>query len=165
MHRRLMVVAGVVLVVVLLGAALVVPTAAQEPTPTPEVTCRWRGWGFGLWDRSWAVFDAVAEALGLAPEGLFSELHSGKTLDQVAEEEGVEPEAVKDAAQAAQKEAQKEAIQQAVEDGRLTQEQADWLLKGLDLGFWPMGGRFGSHRGMGFGFGRWMRPSTETSSS
>jgi hypothetical protein len=32
----------------------------------------------------WAVFDAAAKALGLTPEQLFTELHSGKTLSDVA---------------------------------------------------------------------------------
>ena len=37
--------------------------------------------------------------------------------------------------------------EQAVEDGRLSQEQADWLLKGLEQGLFPMG------RGFGHGWG------------
>jgi hypothetical protein len=40
-----------------------------------------------------------------------------------------------------------QAIEQAVEDGRLSQEQADWLLKGLEQGLFPMG------RGFGHGWG------------
>jgi len=46
----------------------------------------------------------------------------------------------------------KDAIQQAVEDGRMTQEQADWLLEGLEKGYFPMGRGFG--RGFGRGLGR-----------
>ena len=45
------------------------------------------------------------------PEGLFSEMHSGKTLSQVAEEKGVDLESVQDAVQVARSEAAKEAIQ------------------------------------------------------
>jgi hypothetical protein len=104
-----------------------------------------------LGGRSWAVFDAAAEALGLTPEGLFAELHGGKTLSEVAEERGVELETVQEAMKAARVEAMKEAIQQAVEDGRLTQERADWLLEGLEQGFLPRGGRLG--RGCGWGSG------------
>ncbi|MGQ9584918.1 MAG: hypothetical protein ACUVXG_05905 [Anaerolineae bacterium] len=97
----------------------------------------------------WAAYDAAAEALGLTPEGLFSELHAGKTLAEIAEAQGVEMEAVQEALNAARIEAQKQAIEQAVEDGRLTREQADWMLEGLDKGFFAAG----KMRGFGFGFG------------
>ena len=150
MSRRVLVVVGVVLMVAVLGVSLVATTFADEATEA-ETLCGRRGWGFGLWGRTWSVFDAAAEALGLSPEGLFSELHGGKTLDEVAEEKGVDLEAVRDAVQAVRSEAAKEAIQQAVEDGRLTQEQADWLLKGLELGFPLKGGHMG---GRGWGGGR-----------
>ncbi|HUW95787.1 MAG TPA: hypothetical protein VMW58_08360 [Anaerolineae bacterium] len=71
------------LLVSLVGATLV---SAEETDPTagePGVDEHW-----GMIDgggRSWAVFDAAAEALGLGPEGLFAELHdAGKTLAEVA---------------------------------------------------------------------------------
>lgn len=155
MRGRLMIVGGAVLAVALLGAALVVPSFADEPTPTPEATPGCRGWGLGFGRSSWATFDAVAEALGLTPEGLFAELHSGKTIADLAEKKGVELQDVCDVMSAARAEAMKAAINQAVEDGRLTQEQADWLLKGQELAFPLKGGRFG-RRGWGrgrFGFG------------
>jgi len=137
MSKRLMILAGVALAVVLLGAAVVVPAFAQEPTPTPKAPFGQRGRCFGFWGGSWAVFDAAAEALGLTPEELFAELHAGKSLADIAEAQGVDLEAVHDAMKAARVEAMKQAIQQAVEDGRLTQEKADWLLEGLEKGFLP----------------------------
>jgi hypothetical protein len=76
----------------------------------------------------WAMFDAIAETLGLTPEGLFTELHSGKSLSEVAEAQGVDTEALHDAMQTARV----EAIEQAVEDGTITQEQADRLLDRLE---------------------------------
>jgi hypothetical protein len=97
------------------------------------------------------MFDTAAEALGRTPEERFAELHSGKSLKEIAEEQGVEMEAVRDALHAAQAEARREAIEQAVEDGKVSQEQADWLLQGLEQGFFPGG------RGLGFG-GRWGNP-------
>jgi lambda repressor-like predicted transcriptional regulator len=104
----------------------------------------WFGWG----GRSWTQFDAAAEALGLTPDELFAELHdAGKTLAEIAEEQGVDVEAVQDALNANRSESMKQAIQQAVEEGRLSQEQADWLLEGLEKGFHPGG------RGLGFGGG------------
>ena len=160
MKKRFMILAGAALAVVLLGAAVVVPAFAQEETPTPEVPFGCRGGGFGLWGGSWTMFDTAAEALGLTPEEFFAELHAGKSLEEIAEAQGVEFEAVQDAINAAQAEAMQQAIEQAVEDGRITQEQADWLLEGLEQGFLPMGRGFGTgwgHRGGGMGFGRGMK--------
>jgi len=147
MKKRFMILAGASLAVVLLGVAMVVPALAQEPTPTPEAPFVCHGRGFGLWGGSWTMFDTAAEALGLTPEEFFAELHAGKSLAEIAEEQGIELEAVHDAINADRVEARREAIEQAVEDGRISQEQADWLLQGMELGFMP--GRWG--RGFGHG--------------
>ncbi len=157
MKKRFMILVGSVLAVVLLGAIVVVPAFAQEETP--EAPCRGRGGGFGLMGGSWTMFDTMAEALGLTPEALFAELHAGNTLEEIAEARGVELEAVQEAMNAARAEAMREAIEQAVEDERITQEQADWLLEGLEQGFFPMGRGFGFGHGMKGGFGRGMRGS------
>ncbi len=160
MKKRFVILAGAALAVVLLGATLAAPAFAQEETPpTPEGHFGCGGRGFGLMGGSWTMFDTVADALGLTPEELFAQLHAGETLEEIAEAQGVELEEVYDAIDAARAEAMREAIQQAVEDGRTTQEQADWLLEGLEQGFFPMMGRsFGSDHGMrGGGFGRGMR--------
>lgn len=155
MRKKLLIVAGAALMVLLLaglaGAALVF---AQEPTPTVPPG-RHGGWGpggfgpgiFGWAGKGqWTVFDAAAKALGLTPEELFAELHAGKSLTEIAEAKGVDMQTVYDAMEAARVEAQKQAIQQAVEDGRISQEQANWMLQGLEKGWW--GGR-----GFGRGFG------------
>ncbi len=42
----------------------------------------------------------------------------------------------------------KTAIQDAVTAGKLTQDKADWLIQGLDKGYWG-----GNQGGFGFGFG------------
>lgn len=169
MKKRLMILASAVLAVVILGATVVVPAFAQEETPTPEAPFGCQGRGFGLWGGSWTMFDAAAEALGLTPEEFFAELHAGKSLAEIAEEQGVELEAVYDAMNATRIEAMREAIEQALEDGDITQEQADWLLEGLEQGFFPMGRGFGmgggSRHGMRGGFGRSVpqrAPSTST---
>jgi len=177
MKKRFMILAGAALAVVLLGATLVVPAFAQEETPTPEAPFGCRGGGFGLWGGSWTMFDTMAEALGLTPEEFFAELHAGKTLAEIAEAQDVELEDVYDAMDAARAEAMQEAIRQAVEDERITQEQADWLLEGLEQGFFPLGRSFGfghgmrggsGHGMMGKGFGRFgpsSAPSVAPSSS
>ena len=156
--KRLVLLGGIALIVVLVaslaGAALVF---ADEPTTTPETPCGCGGRGFGLGGGSWTMFDTAAVALGLTPEEFFAELHAGKTLEEIAEAQGVELEAVQEAMNAARAEAMREAIEQAVEDGNLTQEQADWLLEGLEQGFLPRGRGFGSGHGMRCGFGRGMK--------
>jgi urease gamma subunit len=101
----------------------------------------------------WTMYDAVAEALGLEPEALFTELHDGKTVADVAEEKGVEMEDVREALQDARAEARKEAIEQAVDEGRLTREQAEWMIEGLEEGFIPGARGLGRGRGSGPGPG------------
>jgi predicted nuclease with RNAse H fold len=156
--KRLVLLGGLSLIVVLVaslaGAALVF---ADEPTPTPEAPFCFHGRGFGLWGGSWTMFDTAAEALGLTPEEFFAKLHEGMSLAEIAEEQGVELEDVYDAMNADRVEAMRESIEQAVEDERITQEQADWLLEGLEQGFFPMGRGFGFGHGMKGGFGHGMR--------
>ncbi len=128
----------------------VAPALAQEePVEGPPLGMgRGRGMGMG-WDQgSWTMFDTAAEALGLSPQEFFAQSHdAGKSLTEIAEQQGVDMEAVYDAMQAAQDEAMRQNIQQGVEDGSLSQEHANWLLEGLDQGFFPGGPGFG--RGFG----------------
>lgn len=151
------------------GAVAVLMTGialAQEETPTtPENTLplpRMRGYERGLGGE--AGLAAAAEALGMAPEELSAELWAGKTLADIAEEKGVDlvelQATVQSAVQAERVSAMRDAIDQAVEAGTITQENADWLLEGIDKGFVPgfgfgHGGRGGHHgpgdfRGGGF---------------
>ncbi len=146
----------VLLVVAIASAQAPAPTptpGAPSGTPEPGAVPGWpgggRGWGgpWGLFgggpgDR-WTTFDAAAEALGLTPEELFSELHAGKTLAEIAEAQGVDIQVVQEAMKAVRVEAMKQAIAQAVQDGKMTQEQADWLLEGIEKGYMPMGRGFG----------------------
>jgi uncharacterized protein (DUF433 family) len=100
--------------------------------------------GFGRFGEGfWTEYDALAEALGITPEDLFGELHDGKTLAEIAEAQGVDLEAVRDALEATRGELAADAIEQAVENGRMTQERANWLLEGIEQGFLPRGRGFG----------------------
>lgn len=133
---------------------------AQDETPDkaePEAP-GWHGRGHGLGRGmlGGAQLEAIAEELGMTADELSTQLWGGKTLADLAEQAGVELEDLQAAASAAQEAATREAIEQAVEDGELTREHADWLLEGLDNGYW--GGRgFGGCGRMGFhgrgGFG------------
>ena len=159
--------AGVALVVGMLALSAALPAVAQESTPTTpsaeqDLGTRSRGLsmhlGFGR--GSWTTYDAVAEALGLSPLELFTELHSGKSVEEIAEARGIDLQVVDDAVKAAQLAEQKSRIEQALEDGKITQEQYDWMLQGLEQG-WSMG-----HGGRGHGMrGRGAPPSDSESSS
>jgi len=98
----------------------------------------------GRWMGSGNEF--LAEQLGLTVDELQAELEAGKTIAELAEEKGID-------LQATRVEAMRERIQQAVEDGRMTQEQADWMLQGLEQGFMPGGHDFGFKGKSGRHFG------------
>jgi hypothetical protein len=68
---------------------------------------------------------AVAEALELSVEVLDAAMADGQMMWQIAEEQGIDPETIRDAMQAVRE----DIINQAVADGALTQEQADWMLE------------------------------------
>jgi hypothetical protein len=162
---------GVLALLLLVGLVSVTFASAQEPTPVQEPTPapgpgapfggpggdRGRGGRGGFFGggpgNQWTTFDAAAEALGLTPEAFFSELHAGKTLEEIAEAQGVDIQAVHDAMNAARTEAMKQAIEQAVADGTMTQEQADWILEGIEQGFAPLGRGFAPPMGPGLGHG------------
>ncbi len=86
-----------------------------------------------------AGLDAVATALGMTAEELSAEFRKGKVLAQVAVEKGLDPIVVQQAIHAATKAGPKAAIQQAVADGQLSQDNADWLLLGLEKDYWGAG--------------------------
>lgn len=102
--------------------------------------------GGGSWTRA---FDAVAEALGLDPTALFARLHDGESVAEVAEDAGVDLEAVQDAIRGARVEERMQAIEEAMEDGRLSGEQGQWLLEGLEEGYAPGGRGFMPGRNCG----------------
>jgi hypothetical protein len=138
---------------VLSAVAYVQPAAAAE---SPVVAAH--GGGPGL--RSEAALEAAAEALGMTADELSTQLWAGESLADLAEEAGVDLQVVQDAVTAANLEAQREAIAEAVADGTITQAHADWLLEGLDNGYWGAGSGFGfGPRGFG---GRGRGPSLDT---
>lgn len=83
------------------------------------------------------VLDAAADALGLSERQLFDRLRRGDTLKEIARAEGKQWTAVRGAIL----DAARTELDEAVDDGRLTQEQADELLERLGDGLDD--GRFG----------------------
>jgi DNA-binding NarL/FixJ family response regulator len=108
-------VAGIGVLVALVGLAIAGGTvlasssATATSTPTPAATpsappggpggmgfCMVMGQG-----ADWTVFDAAADALDMTAQELFTALHSGKTLSEVAEDQGVDIDTVTKAMQEA----------------------------------------------------------------
>ena len=141
------------LTVGLTGTALAQDDGTDDAT-APDTEC-WPGrmFGGGRGPSGHVGMEAIAEALGLTAEELSTQLWGGKTLVELAEQAGLDLQALRDAATAAQMEAMRESIQQAVEDGNMSQAQADWLLEGLDNGYWG-GHSFGGFGGRGHFGGR-----------
>lgn len=83
--------------------------------------------GFGLWpgggrlEVGVSVLDEAADAIGVEEDELLAALRDGQTIAEVAESEGVDPQAVIDALVAAAG----ERLDQAVADERIDQEDAD----------------------------------------
>lgn len=92
---------------------------------------RGHGWGRGgkhgpvARERGhWVELKAIADVLNMSQQDLIAELRAGKTVADVAQEQGVDLAQIVDALVAPQE----QRLQRAVESGRLTQEQADALL-------------------------------------
>ena len=154
--NRFVKVAGISLLTAVVGLAVVAglslaqgpsgtPTPGDKGGPAPDLGIMGGG-------GDWTAFDVAAKALDLTPTELFTELHSGKTLTDIAKDKEVDIKTVTQAIDDVRQAAMKKAIEQAVTDGRMTRDQADWTLKGIENG-WMGGPGFGL-RGMGAGPGQ-----------
>jgi hypothetical protein len=144
--------AAVVAVAAALGFASIASAQTATPPTTSTVTqvnAGKPGPGFGL--HSKAALEAAAKALGMTADQLSAQLWGGQTLAAIATEKGVDIAVVQKAVQAAEVAEAKTMIQQAVTAGNLTQAKADWLLQGLDKGYWGPGVDQGFGPGIGFG--------------
>jgi predicted DNA-binding protein YlxM (UPF0122 family) len=93
-----------------------------------------RGFGGG-----WQVFDAIAQTLKLTPTQLFEQLHSGKTLKEIAEAQGVDIQTVWDTIKQFRQDQARAGIEKALQAGKMSKDQADWMLKGMENGWrWPV---------------------------
>jgi hypothetical protein len=168
-NKMLIVVAGLLVALVVVGVVGATGVFAQGPTTTPTApttgTGRGHGGhGFGLGQ---AELEAAAKALGMTTDELSTALQGGKTLEQIATEKGVDFAKVQEAVQAAHIVEMRDRIAQAVTDGTITQANADWLNEGLDKGYIGVPGAFGfgfgGHHG-GFG-GPGVKPGTNPNQS
>ncbi len=132
---------GGLLVALLVVGALGATSAYAQSSISTLAHGRGPGGGRGL---GLLELQVTAKALDMTTDELINALQSGKTLEELADEAGVEIQHVQDAIQAAREVAMRERIERAVSDGTMTQAKADWLLEGLEKGFLD---------GPGFGFG------------
>lgn len=151
--KYFLVIGGLLAALLVVGVVGATSAYAQAPASVP-MHGRGPGEGRGLGD---AELAAAADVLGMTTDELSSTLQSGQTLQEVADAAGVDIEDVHAAIQAVHETEMRDRIAQAVEDGTITQENADWLLEGLDKGF--IGGPgFGGPHGFGFGKGPMGQP-------
>ena len=151
-NKMSVLIAGLLLALVLVGIVGATTSYAQSASST-LAHGRGPGGGRGL---GLEELQITAEALNMTTDELITALRNGQTLEQLADEAGVDLQDVRDAIQAARATALRDRIQQALDDGTITQEHADWLLEGLDKGF------IGGQDGFGFGFGGPHGPGLET---
>lgn len=145
MKKTILITALVLLALSALGVGIVFAQGSQPPTQS----------GYG-WMHDY-VEQALASKLGLTEAQVEDQLASGKTMYQIALDNGIKQEDLA----SFMNEIHKDAFANAVKDGVMTQEQADWMLQrmqnrgGFGFGNCPMhngqGGSFG--RGSGFGPG------------
>ena len=150
----------VALVVTVLAGVGVSSAYAQSPS---NVLTHGGGPGGGRGGFSLTWLTIAAEKLNMTTDALITELQSGKSLEQIATEKGVDYADIQAAIQEASQTEFRDRIKQAVTDGTMTQEKADWLLEGLDKGFIGNGtdGDFlGGRHGLGMGDGPLARPAT-----
>jgi len=127
-YGKALVVLGLVLVMALAGTLVV---SAQGPGKGGLLG----GFRWGTRGGSSSGLDAIAKLLNMTTDELKTQLRGGATLADLADKAGVQLQALRDASNAATQAAMRESIEKAVTDGKLTREQADWMLQGLDKGF------------------------------
>jgi len=147
-----------VLIVGLLVVALAVfgIGAAFAQGPTPPYTGGMMGGG---WMHDY-IEQALAAKLGLTEEQVEDQLTAGKSMYQIALDNGIKQEAITEF----MNQVHQDALAKVVKDGVVTQAQADWMLQrmqsrgGYATGNCPMqngqGVQFNRGAGMMNGYGR-----------
>ncbi|CAG0953084.1 hypothetical protein ANAEL_00177 [Anaerolineales bacterium] len=150
MKKTILIVGLVVLALGVFGVGAAFAQDAQPPVGRGPMM----GGGYG-WMHDY-VEEALADKLGITEADVESALASGKTMYQIALDNGVKEADVP----ALLTEVHKAAFDKAVADGVITREQADFMLQrmtanGYGFGNCPMqngqGGQYG--RGNGYGGG------------
>lgn len=156
--KKYLMIAGITVAVAAIAFAAVGSAVAADDDPPARPFGGFGSGGSvpgscGMWGGggNWDVFDAIAAEFGMSPTELFEALHSGSTIEELAEVEGVDLEVLQTTLADLHQERARERIQEAVENGDITQGQAEWMLEGMENGYGPMGRGFGRNGGrMGF---------------
>ena len=143
MKKKMSIVIAGLLAALLVVGVIGATGAFAQSSATTLLHGRGPGDGCGGLGLGQVELEAAAKVLGMTTDELSTALQSGKTLEQVATDQGVDIQKVKDAIQAAHATEMRDRIQQALTDGTITQANADWLLEGLDKGFIGVPGGFG----------------------
>lgn len=96
------------------------------------------GYGYGFSMHEYMI-EELADALGFTTDEINERIQAGETPWQIALEEGLTEEQI----QELMEDAHDQALQAAVEDGEITQEQADWMDEHME-DMWS-----GDYRGFG----------------
>ncbi len=165
LKKILYMVAGGVIATLVLGVAGFAYAQTQTPPASVPNTLNYgQGGNFsgrmGRWNQSGSyglmhpyLIDAMATKLGISAGTLQSELTAGKTMFQIAQEQGISEDEFKTlVAEAAQ-----DAVAKMVADGVITQSQSEWMVQrtqtmlqngfGFGLGGGCMNGYRGGSRG------------------
>ncbi|PGH42085.1 hypothetical protein COO58_20270 [Micromonospora sp. WMMA1996] len=125
-----------------LGVGIAAPTVAladdKTPTPSASTSTDWTG---DREQRQAEFADALAKELGVPADKVTAALEKLREQRQADRPERPQPPSTQD-----RQAALKERLDQAVKDGKLTQEQADAVLKAAEAGVFPGPGGMG-HRG------------------
>jgi len=159
MKKTILIVGLVVLALGVFGLGAVLAQGVQPPVG--------RGAGVGYGPMHDYVEEALADKLGITEASIEDALASGKTMYQIALDNGVKEADVA----ALLTEVHTTAFDKAVADGVITRAQADFMLQrmtanGFNSGNCPMrngqGYGNGNGRGMMGGGGRWQQQSPTT---
>lgn len=114
----------------LLAASITGIALAADPATTDDYEAKhWEQPGWGHFHRHRVIWsESMSELLGLTPEEIQAQRQEGKSLTEIAADQGVSEDELVAAILADRT----EAIQQRVEDGYLTQEQADEMLEWME---------------------------------
>jgi hypothetical protein len=124
--KKVLTVGLALLLVTVASLAVVGGVSAQGPqdVPAPQGETVW-GRALGHVRAGMGVMvETISELLGLTPEEIHEERLEGKTLAEIANEQGITDEALIEAIVSGRV----DAIEEALAEGNITQEQADWLI-------------------------------------
>ncbi|MDF1500956.1 MAG: hypothetical protein P1P76_10845 [Anaerolineales bacterium] len=150
--KKYLTIAGIPVAVAAIALVAVGTAVAADDDPPRPFPGAFGPGGCGVWGGggNWDAFDTIADTFGMTPTELFEALHDGSTIEELAEAEDVDLEELQETLADLHKERARERIAEAVANGDLSQEQADWMLEGIEQGYGLAGRGFGRHGGRMF---------------